>query len=157
MKGNVIETIIGAVILLVAFGFVSYAYRTAGNSTQNGYVIDARFDRVDGLTLGADVRLSGIKIGTVTEMTLDPESYEAKIKMTIDPEVKLYGGTTAKITSAGLLGNQYISLDPGGSFDALANGGEISDTTGSIDLFGLISKFIFSGSSSDAGGDSPRK
>lgn len=146
MKGNVIETIIGAIVLLIAFGFVGYAYRATGSSTQDGYVIAARFSRIDGLTLGADVRLSGIKIGTVTEMTLDLESYEAKIKMIIQPEIKLYEGTAAKITSTGLLGNQYISLDPGGGFDALGAGSEISNTTGSIDLFELISKFIFSGS-----------
>ena len=149
MKGNVIETIIGAIVLIVVFGFVFYAYNIAGTSAQSGYKLSANFDKVDGLVLGADVRLSGIKVGTVTEMVLDPESYQAKIVMAINPDVKLYEGTAAKITSSGLLGNQYISLDPGGGFDSLTDGGEIAHTTGSIDLLSLISKFIFSGSDGD--------
>ncbi len=147
MQGNVIETIIGAVVLLVAGFFVTYAYRVAGVSSSTGYVVSAQFDRVDGLALGSDVRMSGIKIGTVTEMSLDRESYQARVEMTIFSDVRLYEGTAAKITSAGLLGSQYISLDPGGGEEPIASGGEITDAIGTVDLMSLISKFIFSGNS----------
>ncbi len=146
MQGNIIETIIGAVVLVVAILFVFYAYRTAGVSTTSGYVISAQFDRVDGLALGSDVRMSGIKIGTVTDMSLDRENYQAQIEMTISSDVLLYEGTAAKITSSGLLGNQYISLDPGGGQEAIKTGGEITDTVGAVDLLSLVSRFIFSGS-----------
>ena len=156
MKGNVIETIIGAMVLLVASFFVLYAYRVAGVSTSAGYVIVAQFDRVDGLALGSDVRMAGIKIGTVTDMHLDPESYLAEIEMTISPEVRLYEGTAAKITSAGLLGSQYVSLDPGGGEETIESGGEITDATGSVDLMSLIGRFIFSGDGGD-GGDQGEK
>ncbi len=157
MKGNIIETIIGAFVLIVALSFVVYAYGIAGTSPQSGYEVKADFNKVDGLSTGADVRLSGIKIGTITAMTLDPESYRAKIIMTINADVKLYEGTTAKITSAGFLGNSYISLDPGGGFDAITDGGEIVHTMGSVDLIELISKFIFSGGGGGQDDDNGKK
>ena len=143
MQSNIVETIIGAVVLSITILFVVYAYRVAGSTSQAGYVITADFDRVDGLTLGADVRLSGIKVGSVTAMTLNPESYEASVEMTINPEVKLYEGTAVKITSAGLLGSQYVSLDPGGGVERLAHGSEITDAVGTVDLMSLIGRFIF--------------
>ena len=145
MQSNVVETIIGAVVLLITILFVAYAYRVAGSTSQAGYVITADFDRVDGLTLGADVRLSGIKVGSVTAMTLNPESYEASVEMTINPNIKLYDGTAVKITSAGLLGSQYVSLDPGGGSELLSDGSEITDAVGTVDLMSLIGRFIFNG------------
>lgn len=150
MKGNIVETIIGTLVLAVALSFVVYAYGVVGTRNASGYEVSARFDRVDGLSLGADVRLSGIKVGAVTAMTLDGETYEALVVMTLNSSVKLYDGTAAKITSAGLLGNQYISLDPGGGRDALTEGSKIEHTSGSVDLSSLISKFVFRG-----GGDEP--
>ena len=151
MQSTIVETIIGAVVLAVTILFVTYAYRVAGSTTQAGYVITANFDRVDGLALGADVRLSGIKVGAVTAMTLNTESYEAEVEMTINPDVKLYDGTAVKITSAGLLGNQYVSLDPGGGIEQLANGSEITNATGTVDLMSLISRFIFNSGNSGGG------
>ena len=154
MQGNVVETIIGAVVLLTAVFFVLYAYRTAGVNTMSGYVISAEFESVDGLALGSDVRMSGIKIGTVTDMSLDKDSYQAKIEMTISSDVLLYEGTAAKITSSGLLGSQYVSLDPGGGEEVLRTGSELTDTAGAVDLFSLISRFIFSGGGGGSSGSS---
>ncbi len=143
MQGNIVETLIGAVVLVVAGVFFVYAYRTAGLSASRGYEVVAEFDRVDGLALGADVRLAGIKVGSVSAMRLDPDNFSALVSMDLDPAYRLPEDTSARITSAGLLGQQYISLTPGGAEDALENGSEISVTTGAVDLMGLIGRFIF--------------
>ena len=150
MNNNIVETILGAAVLLIAGFFVLYAYSVAGVSSQSGYILTANFNRVDGLVLGADIRLSGIKIGSVTKMDLDKESYQAIVEMTIDSDIRLYEGTAAKITSAGIFGSQYISLDPGGGEESLEEGDEIVDAVGAVDLVQLISKFIFSDTDSES-------
>lgn len=144
MGGNLVETLIGAVVLAVAGIFLAFGYSTSAISTGGGYPLIAKFDRVDGLVVGSDVRMSGIKIGTIISQQLDPATYQAIIKMNIDPKVKLPDDSSAKITSEGLLGKIYLSLEAGGSEDYLKNGQEIRFTQGSIDLMSLIGQAIFS-------------
>lgn len=144
MAGNVVETLIGAVVIAVAAVFLGFAYSTAhvgGNMA--GYQLSARFASVDGLNIGADVRLSGIKIGTVTNQRLDPQSYSAIVTMTIANDVKLPEDSSAKVTSSGLLGANYLALEPGGSEKNLAAGGEIKHTQGSVNLMDLIGQAVF--------------
>ena len=86
--------------------------------------------------------MSGVKVGTVLSQELDPESYQAVLKLSVDPAVKLPDDSTAKITSEGILGGNFVALEVGGSETMLADGGKIENTQGSIDLFGLISQFI---------------
>ncbi len=148
MGNNIVETLTGTVVLFFAGFFMFYAYSTADIGRVDGYRVVAQFDRVDGLASGSDVRMAGIKIGTVTKQNLDPETYLARIEMVIESDIALPDDTSAKITSDGLLGDNYISLDPGGSFDMLAEGDEITFTQGSIDLLGLIGQAIFSFGSS---------
>ncbi|TNE35892.1 MAG: outer membrane lipid asymmetry maintenance protein MlaD [Alphaproteobacteria bacterium] len=151
MGSNIVETLVGTLVLVVAGFFLTYAYQTADmNNTAGGYKVIAQFDRVDGLVVGADVRMSGIKIGTVSDQALDQQTYYANVTMIIDKEVLLPEDTSAKITSEGLLGGSYISLEPGGSMDMLGEGGEITMTQGSIDLMGLIGKAIFATGQSDS-------
>jgi phospholipid/cholesterol/gamma-HCH transport system substrate-binding protein len=153
MQSNLVETLIGAVVVVIAGVFLFYGYTTSGMRSASGYHVKAEFDRVDGLANGSDVRLSGIKIGTVVGQRIDPDNYQAVVTLSLVPDVKIPDDSSAKITSEGLLGSNYIAVTPGGSPDYLKDGGEIQFTQGSVDLMGLISQAVFSvqGSSKDGG------
>ncbi|HUD50864.1 outer membrane lipid asymmetry maintenance protein MlaD [Parvibaculum sp.] len=144
MQSNLVETLIGAIVVVIAGVFLFYGYSTSGMRSANGYHVKAEFDRIDGLANGSDVRLSGIKIGTVVSQTLDPSNYQAIVTLSLAPDVKIPDDSSAKITSEGLLGSNYIAVTPGGSEDYLKDGSEISFTQGSVDLMGLISQAVFS-------------
>jgi phospholipid/cholesterol/gamma-HCH transport system substrate-binding protein len=108
----------------------------------------ARFDRIDGIDVGTDVRMSGIKIGTVTAQELDQQTYRALVRMNIKNEVKLPDDSSIKVSNEGLLGGAYLAVSPGGSETMMVAGGEFETTQGSIDLVGLLGQAIFSGGSS---------
>ncbi|RIK93145.1 MAG: outer membrane lipid asymmetry maintenance protein MlaD [Proteobacteria bacterium] len=148
MRHNLVETLMGAVVLAAAGFFLAFAYTNADIRAINGYELRARFERIDGLPLGADVRLSGIKVGSVVGQELDKNTYQAIVRLSIDPSVRLPEDTFAKITSEGLLGDSYLALSPGASDVMLEPGDEIVDTQGAVDLLGLLSKF---GSDSKSG------
>lgn len=150
MGRNIVETIIGALVLCVAGIFVIYAFTTTEASTPRGYEIVARFDRADGLKRGSDVTLSGIKVGTVTTLELDKD-YNAVVRMAIRRDVKLTADTSARIVSESLLGGMVILLEPGGSNQYLADGSRITKTQGSILLADLIARLIFGGVGSPGG------
>ncbi len=144
MKNNLVETLVGTAVLALAMIFVFYGYSVTNVAPRDGYELAASFDRVDGLSIGSDVRMSGIKVGTVTGQKLNADSYYAEVKMQINNDVALPDDTSAKITMEGLLGGNYISLTPGGSEDYLVDGDEIIYTQGSVDLIGLVSQALFS-------------
>lgn len=154
MSNNLVETLIGALVLVIAGVFLSFAYSRANMGGIDGYRVIAKFDRADGLTIGSDVRMSGIKVGTVTEQALDPQTYQARIALAINAGVQLPADTSAKITAEGLLGGNYVSLVPGGAPDYLGDGDEIEFTQGSIDLLGLIGRAIYGAGTGAGGGDS---
>ncbi len=142
-KDNIIEALVGLVVVLVAIGFVSFAYgRTQAGSGDTGYALVARFPSVAGVTPGTDVKVAGIKIGRVTKQSLDPGSYEAILELGIDKALKLPIDSSAAITSEGLLGGNYISLTPGGDSVMLKPGEEITETSGATDLMGLIGSVV---------------
>lgn len=150
MGSRIVETLVGTLVLFVGGFFLAYAYTTVGMSGAGStYGIAASFDRVDGLSVGSDVRMSGIKIGTVTEQILDPETFLARVELSIDKSIDLPEDTSAKVASDGLLGGAYISLEAGGSMDLMAEGDEIEFTQGSIDLMALVGQAIFSFSGSE--------
>jgi phospholipid/cholesterol/gamma-HCH transport system substrate-binding protein len=151
MRKNAIETIMGAVVLVVAAFFVVFAYSSADIAAVKGYEVTAKFDRVDGIRQGTDVRLSGIKVGTVVKEKLEPETYFAVVTISVDNAVKLPTDTSAKIVSDGLLGNKYIALEPGADEKMLAPDGEITHTQSAINLEDLVSRYIFSSSGSKKG------
>lgn len=157
MRGNVIETVMGAVVLVVAALFLVFAYNTSQVRTVSGYEISADFEHVDGIRAGSDVRLSGIKIGSVVNEELDPKTFLATIRMSIEPSVKLPDDTVAEIVSSGLLGDKYLSLVPGGSDKLIAAGGKIKYTQSSVSLEHLIGQMIFSapGGKKPEGGEAP--
>jgi phospholipid/cholesterol/gamma-HCH transport system substrate-binding protein len=156
MKNNMIETVLGAVVLLVAGVFVVFAYSNASLRTSTGYEVRARFDRVGDLKQGDDVKLAGIKVGSVTGQKLDPKTYQAVITLTIEPNVQLPTDTAAEVALAGLLGGSYVLLTPGGANASIQPGGEITVTQGAVNLIDLIGKAMFSSKDgldkNDAGG-----
>jgi phospholipid/cholesterol/gamma-HCH transport system substrate-binding protein len=144
MRKNQVETVMGAVVIAIAVIFLVFAYTTADIRRVQGYPISMRFDRVDGLRLGTDVRMSGIKIGSVTQQMLDPQTYLAVVTASIDPSVKLPEDSSAAISSDGLLGEKYLAIVPGASDKMLPPGGQIEHTQGSVDLIGLVGRLMFS-------------
>ena len=153
MNRNLIETVMGAVVLVVAALFIVFAYSKAEVGAVEGYEIQAKFDRIDGILAGSDVRMSGIKIGTVTASSLDPKTYFAEVKMNIRSDVKIPDDTSIAVSTDGLLGDKFLALSPGGSDDMLEPGGEITTTQGSIDLMSLVGQMIFSQTGKDGDKD----
>ncbi len=149
MSNRLIETIAGAAVIAVAIGFAAYSYSRAGINTVEGYEIMASFNRIDGLVVGNDVRISGVTVGTVTEQDLDPDTYMAVVKMSVRSDLELPLDSSAKIASDGLLGGKFVSLEPGGDIDMIAPGGEIEFTQGAVNLEDLIGQVIYSSTSSD--------
>lgn len=157
MKNNMIETVLGGVVLVVAAVFVVFAYSNASLRTSTGYDVTARFVRVGELKPGDDVKLAGIKIGSVAGQRLDPKTFQAVITLTIQPHVQLPTDTAAEVATAGLLGGNYVLLTPGGAAENIPPGGEITVTQSAIDLMDLIGKAMFSskgGLATDANGES---
>ena len=147
MQRNAIEPILGALVLVAAFAFLVFAYNKAGQRSFSGYPLNARFSAIDGLETGSDVRIGGVKIGQVTDISLDPETYLAMVKLTVAPEVKIPTDSVASISTEGLLGGKYVGLEPGVSDNMLKPGGLITHTEASVSLEGLIGKFMYSGGS----------
>lgn len=141
-RENLVETAVGAVVLIAAGGFLAYALGATGGApgerNGGGYRVTAKFGQVGGLASGADVRVAGVKVGTVSEVELDPRTYLAQARLKLDRSVKLPSDSTAKIAADGLLGGSHVSIEPGGALDNLAEGGEIINTQGAVDVFGLI-------------------
>ncbi len=137
------ETGMGAVVLIAAGVFFAYALGAGGKGlASSGYEVSAKFGQVGALEPGADIRLAGVKIGSVASITLDPKTFLAVAKLDVDPTIKLPSDSTAKITSDGLLGGQHVTIEPGGAPDDLKAGGEIQNTQGAVDLFGLVGQFL---------------
>jgi phospholipid/cholesterol/gamma-HCH transport system substrate-binding protein len=155
LKENLIEALIGALVLLAGIWFVVFAYqRTSGGASAGGdYTVTARFPNVSGVAVGTDVRLSGMKVGTVAAERLDPQSYQAVLELSLDDGVKLPADTAAAITAEGILGGSYIALQPGGETAYLKDGDEIMETQGSVDLMGLIGQVINRTGSAPAEGE----
>jgi phospholipid/cholesterol/gamma-HCH transport system substrate-binding protein len=158
MTGNVIETVMGAVVLIVAAFFLFFAYTTSQVRAVQGYQVTAQFERIGALRDGSDVRIAGVKVGSVVSESLDPKTFLAIVKMRIDPAYKLPEDTVAEIVSNGLLGDQYISLVPGGEEQTIPPGGQIKYTQSPVSLENLIGQMIFSqpgGQKKPGEGESP--
>ena len=144
MRGNMIEIVLGAVVLVVAAVFLVFAYTSTHQQATSGYDLVAQFDRIDGIHKGSDVRISGVKVGSVESDSLDPKTFLATVRLTIDPQYKLPDDTVAEILSSGLLGDKYLALVPGGSDKTIPPGGRITYTQAPVSLENLIGQMIFS-------------
>ena len=148
MNRNIVETIVGALVLVVAGFFVFYAFAKSDRTGPDGLEITARFGRIDGLKRGADVTMSGVKIGTVTSIELDRKTYQAVVHLGVSASVPIPADTNAKIVSESLLGGMVVVLDPGGDKTMLKAGGEIQNTQDAISFTELLARFMFSGTGS---------
>ena len=165
MNSKALETLVGAAVIVAATIFFLFAYRTAGlGGPAGGYHVTAQFNNIAGVAVGTDVRIAGVKVGTVVGQSLDPKSYQARLDMLVQPQIQLADDTSVKITSEGLLGANFVALEPGGSETKLADGGEISYTQGAVDMWSLISQAMFSkpaksgdASAAPADGQQPQK
>lgn len=144
MKRNVIETVLGAVVLAVAILFLGFSYSSAKIGSTDGYEVMARFSSIGGLGVGDKVVISGVKVGSVSRIELDKEKYLAEVYLDIGNDYKLPEDTAAFISSESLLGGLYMQLEPGASEDMIADGGTIEYTQAPQNLEQLLGQFIFS-------------
>ncbi len=143
MGRNAVETVLGAVVLVVAGMFVFFAYGTAQVKAVSGYELRANFFKIGGLTPGSDVRINGIKVGSITSVRLDSETYDAVVVMSVAPEIKLPKDSTAGIGSEGIVGGKYVRLEPGNEKETLAVGGVIPKTKDFRSLEDQVGEIIF--------------
>jgi phospholipid/cholesterol/gamma-HCH transport system substrate-binding protein len=142
----------GAVVVALAVGFLAYAVGHSGAAPMAGYELRATFNSVAGLPVGSDVRIAGVRVGSVTSERIDPETYLANVTFTVAHDIRLPKDTSAAVRSEGLLGADFLALDPGGDTAMLPPGGRIMVTQSAIDIGSLLGKFIFGGAGGGAGG-----
>ena len=140
-RSSATETLVGAAVVAVALVFAVLAYYRTGSGAPSGYEVNARLAKADGLAVGTDVRLAGIKVGTVSDLTLDPQTYLVTVHMNIRTDVKLPVDSSVLVTQAGFLGGQYLSITPGGDDKMMAGGAFFENAQGSIDVMNLVSRF----------------
>lgn len=142
-KENIVEALVGLIVVIVAIGFVVFAYGlTQAGSSTDGYRLKAKFTNVAGVSPGTDVRMAGIKVGKVAGQSLDPTSFQAVLELSIDKGLKLPIDSSAAVTTEGILGGTFIALTPGGEETMLNPGEEIAETSGATDLMALIGGFV---------------
>ena len=144
MQRNMLETVMGAIVLLTAVAFVSLAYEAANIRGTDGYELEAEFGATGGLSVGDDVRISGIKVGRISRQELDPVTYAARIVMSLDERIRIPADSSARITVASLLGGNYLELIPGADEDMMKPGEVIYDTRDPVSLTDLLGKAVFS-------------
>jgi len=143
MAENPSEVIAGAAVLAAAVGFLVYAGQSTGfTGNAATYPLVASFRSVDGVTVGTDVRLAGVKVGTVTALKLNPQTLFADATISLRDDVLLPDDSTVLVSSEGVLGGSFIELQPGGSVENLGSGDEIEDTRGAVSVIALLMKFV---------------
>jgi phospholipid/cholesterol/gamma-HCH transport system substrate-binding protein len=143
VKESLSEVIVGAVVLVAAGAFLAYAAQATGFSGRGDMIdLTASFRSVEGITPGSDIRMAGVKIGTVTSMSLDPVTFRAQTTLTVDGAIPIPDDSSAVIASEGLLGGNFVEIVPGGSLDNLPAGAEIVDTQGAVSLLNLLLTYI---------------
>jgi phospholipid/cholesterol/gamma-HCH transport system substrate-binding protein len=152
-----IETLVGLFVLLGMAALVFLALKAANLASfgqHKGYTVTAKFDNIGGLKPRAPVRSAGVTVGRVLSISLDPKTYQGLVRMEIDNFIKFPKDTTAKILTSGLLGDQYIGLEPGAMEKELAGGDVITQTQSAVVLENLIGQLIF-GKAAEAGSPAP--
>ena len=138
-----VETIMGFVVIFVAAFFLYFAYQDSDLQVVKGYDINARFLKVGGLNVGSDVRINGIKVGTVIAQNLDPEDYVADVKLSISSNIQLPKDSVVSVVSDGLVGNKFIKIEPGKSKEFLQNGDTVANTKDFKTLEDMVGEIIF--------------
>ncbi|CUH69714.1 putative phospholipid ABC transporter-binding protein MlaD [Thalassovita autumnalis] len=146
MSTNPTEVAVGAAVLAAAVGFVLYAGQVTGFTVQSdGYPLSASFRSLEGISVGSDVRLAGVKIGTVTDIALNPQTFRADTEFLLKDGIDIPDDSAVVISSEGLLGGNFVEIVPGGSPFNFEPGSEIEDTQGSVSLISLLMKFVSGG------------
>ena len=145
LKRSTLEIVMGLVVLAGAAIFAMLVYQASNIKSANGYLIHAEFGTTGGLSVGDEVRLSGIKVGQIVGQSLDPVSYAARIDMRIEDAVKLPSDTSARITATSLLGGNFLELLPGAEDGLMPEGTVIFDTRDPVSLSDLLGKIVFQG------------
>ena len=145
------ELLAGGAVILIALGFLAYALVNSGRAQVGGMTLTASFDNIGGLAPGADVRIAGVKVGSVVAEGIDPKTYQAKLTFTVASNIALPTDSGAVISTGGLLGGGFLTISPGGAETVLKDGQAITITQSAVNLEDLLGKFIFNvGSLSDA-------
>lgn len=144
MANNVTETLLGAAVVVTAVGFVLFANQSGaiGSGGDGRYALNAKFNSAEGVSVGTDVRMAGVKIGTVTGLSLNTSSYQAEVDIAIRDDIAIPDDSDIKISSEGLLGGSFVELTPGGSEFMLAEGDEILYTQSAVSFINLLLKFV---------------
>jgi len=143
MQRNVLETVMGAVVLLAAAAFLFIIYSTSGvKEASNGYHLKMRLDQGGSITPGTDVRAAGVKVGTVVKQEFDAENFQAVITLDVDSKVKLPTDSSANVDQDGLLGNTYVNLQLGGDDTLMKDGDTFKYATGALSLSRLIGQVV---------------
>jgi len=146
MSENRLEIAVGGVVLALAVGFAVFLAQSTGLSgSSSSYPISASFRSAEGISVGTDIRLAGVKIGTISDLKLNSETYRAESILSVRNDVRIPDDSALAVSSEGLLGGSFIEVIPGASFDYLEAGDEIIDTQGSVSLIQLLLKFVSSG------------
>lgn len=144
MANSAAETVIGGAVLAAAAGFLIYAGSTVGGvgGNSDSYAVKASFRSAEGVSLGTDVRLAGVKIGSVTGLDLNPQTFRAETTLAVQRSIELPDDSQVVVASEGLLGGNFVEIVPGGSPFNVEDGGELLDTQGSVSLISLLLKFV---------------
>jgi len=152
MNRNAVETVMGALVLVVAAVFLFFAYTTTQIHAGGGSQYTATFDKVEGLRDGADVKISGIKVGQIEALTLDPKTYFAIVRINMDSSIKLPVDSVATISSSGLLSDKFLAIEPGNEDQLIPSGGKITHTQSAMSLESLIGQVIYGAAQNKGGG-----
>ena len=144
MKRSVVETILGAVVVIGAAVFLMFGYKIGNVASIEGFDLSADFSGIGGLQIGDDVQISGVKVGSITAVELNPDSYLARVHMSVDPSIELPTDTGALISSKSLLGGRYLALEPGADEEMIESGGRVQFTQAPQNIEQLLGQFIFS-------------
>ncbi len=153
MNQGAIEAVFGAIVLAVAALFLVFAYTSADVGATEGYELEARFSRVEGISPGSDVRIAGVKVGTVRSVELDPETYMALVSMTLASRIEIPVDSAATITSEGLLGQNYLAIEIGAETEMLEPGARIEFTQSPPSLQQLLGQVVYSLGGNEGSGD----
>ena len=148
LKRSTLEIVMGLVVLIGAGIFSVLVYQASDIKSADGYLLHAEFGTTGGLSIGDEVRLSGIKVGQIVGQSLDPVTYAARIDMRIDETVQLPSDSSARMTAASLLGGNFLELLPGAGEDVMPEGTIIFDTRDPVSLSDLLGKIVFQGNES---------
>ena len=151
MSENRLEILTGAAVLAIAAGFLLFAGEGRSlRPTADTYTLHASFRSVEGVSVGTDVKLAGVKVGTITALSLNPKTFFADATIALRKGIELPDDSAILISSEGLLGGNFVELQPGGSLENFAPGDEIEDTQGAVSMVSMMMKFVDGGGSSSA-------